>query len=227
MSSLKLPDGRVTTDPKEMRGHAVTFYSNLYGAEECDQGSVAELLEGLPQLSPEEKDLLDRELSLEELTEAVGQMTAGRAPGLDGLTADFYKHFWNLVGQDLLSVLTECLERGEMPTSCRRAVLSLLPKKGDLALLANWRPVALLCTDYKILSRVLSNRLKQCLHMIVQVDQTYCIKGRTIMDNLFLIRDTIDLCELYNVDVGIVALDQCQAFDRIDRRYRLRQRLTL
>ncbi|KAI3355855.1 hypothetical protein L3Q82_004225 [Scortum barcoo] len=57
--------------------------------------------------------------------------------------------------------LTNCLERGRLPLSCRRAVITLLPKKGDLQELKNWRPVSLLCTDYKIMSKVLASRLRE------------------------------------------------------------------
>lgn len=74
------------------------------------------------------------------------------------------------------SWVTTCwmfLRRGTLPASCRRAVISLLPKKGDLK---SWRPVDLLCSDYKIHSKVLSNRL------LIDADQT---------DNLFLIRDVL------------------------------------
>eukprot|EP00064_Thunnus_orientalis_P017594 superscaffoldBa00003785_g17678 len=74
--SLKLCGGRVTTDPKEMRSHAVPFYCSFFGAEECDPDSAAELLEGRPQLSPEEKTDLYIELNLKELTAAVGQMAS-------------------------------------------------------------------------------------------------------------------------------------------------------
>lgn len=83
-------------------------------------------------------------------------------------------------------------EKKELPTSCKRAVLSLLPKKGDLDLLENLRPVALLCTDYNILAKCLSNRLKTYLGSLIQRNQTYCVPNRTIMDNLFLLRDLID-----------------------------------
>ncbi len=92
-------------------------------------------------------------------------MASGRAPGIDGLSIDFYKCFWNILGSDLHGVLLECLSSSSLPVSRQRAAQSLLPKKGDLALLKNWRPVALLCTDYKVLSRALSNRLKSVLEV--------------------------------------------------------------
>uniref|UniRef100_A0A671WHQ0 Reverse transcriptase domain-containing protein n=1 Tax=Sparus aurata TaxID=8175 RepID=A0A671WHQ0_SPAAU len=219
MTCLELPGGRVTTDPEEMRSHASDFYTNLFGRESCSMDSFRELLEGLPQLSQEERATLDGELTLEDLTTAVNQMATGRAPGIDGLSADFLQRFWNILGPDLHGVLSESFKTGTLPVSCQRAVLSLLPKKGDLALLKNWRPVALLCTDYKVLSRALSNRLKDALDRIVHRNQTYCVPDRTIMDNIFLVRDVIDVCNSYNVNLGIVSLDQEKAFDRVDHSF--------
>uniref|UniRef100_A0A8D3BRM1 Reverse transcriptase domain-containing protein n=1 Tax=Scophthalmus maximus TaxID=52904 RepID=A0A8D3BRM1_SCOMX len=218
MTCLQLPGGRVTTSPGEMRSHAVGFYANLFGAEECSKECREELLDGLPQLNQGEKAAL-ADLTMEELTTAVHQMSSGKAPGIDGLSSDFFKQFWNFLGADFHSVLTECFRTGSLPVSCQRAVLSLLPKKGDLALLKNWRPVSLLCTDYKLLSRALSNRLKNILEIVVHSDQTYCIPDRTIMDNIFLMRDVIDLCKYHNLSVGIVSLDQEKAFDRVDHSY--------
>ena len=205
MVSLRLPDGEVTTEPARMRKHAVEFYSELFRAVHCDVDSAAELLEGLPQLSPEERDLLNSDITLEELTMAVSQMASGKAPGMDGLPSDFLKHFWGVLGRDILDIVKECFKKGTLPTSCRRTVLSLLPKKGDRSLLKNWRPVALLCTDYKILSNVLSNRLRTYIEQLINPDQCYRVPDWSMLDNLVLIRD---VCKLYNVNVGIISIDQ-------------------
>lgn len=93
------------------------------------------LLQDLPQPNPEESHTLSSDISLQELTDAVTQMASGKAPGMDGLP-------------------DESFIEGTFPDSCRRAVISLLSKKEDLSLLMNWRPSALLCTDYKILSKL-------------------------------------------------------------------------
>ncbi len=72
-------------------------------------------------------------LTLEELQKALQSMECGRAPGINGLSADFYKSFWPEIGADLLAVINESLSIGRLPLSCRRAVLTLLTKKGDLS----------------------------------------------------------------------------------------------
>ena len=184
MACLRLPNGRITTDADEMRKNAVHFYTALYRAEDCDQECAADLSHELIQLGPSEQAALDSSC---ELTAAVGQLASGRARGIDGLPAHFYKCFWRYFRTDVLDVLSEFFRRGSLPASCRRAALTILPKKGDLALLKNWHPVALLCTDYKLLSKVLANRLKEYLDILVHRDQSYCVPDRSIMDNLFLV----------------------------------------
>jgi len=193
MPCLKLPDGRITSKTVEMRNHAVEFYSRLYAAENCESSDcMTQLLQGLPQLDSGSKTVLDDGITFREVTAAVGQLNSGQSPGIDGLPADFYKRFWNCIGHDYYDVLCESIGEGVLPTSCQYAVLSLLPKKGDLALLKNWHPVALLTTEYNFFSKCLANRLKHCLSLVVHKDQSYCIPKRSIMDNLFLVRDIVD-----------------------------------
>lgn len=70
---------------------------------------------------------------------------------------DFYKAFWDVLGEDLYAVLCECIKAGELPLSGWRAILTLLPKKGDLMTLKSLSPAALLTVDYKQVARVLAN----------------------------------------------------------------------
>ena len=70
----------------------------------------------------------------------------------------------------------------------------------------------LLCTDYKLLSKVLANRLKDYLQLLVHKDQYYCIPERTIMDNVFIMRDLLEVCKTYSLNIGILSLDTRESF---------------
>ncbi|KAI4884728.1 hypothetical protein NFI96_032233, partial [Prochilodus magdalenae] len=193
MLHLRSADGRVTTVPGEMRTLATDFYKDLYDAVECDPSCRDELLCDLPRITGEQVDLLEAVLELQELTTAVQEQTSGRAPGINGLPAEFYKQ--GTIGEDLFAVFKCCFSERWLPVSSSRAVLSLLPKAGDLGLLKNW------------------------MHSIVHDNQTYCIPHHTIMDNLFLVRDVIDLCGMDSLDIGLLTLDQEKAFDIVDHVY--------
>ncbi|KAL0159537.1 hypothetical protein M9458_043262, partial [Cirrhinus mrigala] len=116
-------------------------------------------LDDLPKISEESNKELECSLTLGELYKALQDMECGRALGVDGLPVDFLKVLWPEIGGDLLEVFNDSLLKGGLPLSCRRAVITLLPKKGDLTEIKNWRPVSLLCSDYKLLSKTLANRL--------------------------------------------------------------------
>jgi len=216
MYCLTTPDGLKTCDSRKMRKIAVDFYSELYKKEDTDNGCTLQLLQQLPTITEEQSRTLDSALSFQELTEAVTQMSTGRSPGIDGLPVDFYKAFWKIIGRDFYEVVQKCFNDKLLPKSCQRAVLALLPKKGDLSLLKNWRPVSILTSDYKIIAKLLANRMKCVLGDIIHQDQSYCIPGRTIHDNIFLIRDILDYSKLYEENIGFLFLDQEKAFDRVD-----------
>ena len=74
---------------------------------------------------------MENPITLEELRLALSAMASGKAPGLDGIPHEFYETFWDIIGPELLEMFHESLQVGELPLSWRRAVVSLLPKKGD------------------------------------------------------------------------------------------------
>ena len=142
------------------------------------------MIELLPSLSQEQQQKLECDISLEELTAELKQLEDSKAPGLDGFPAEFYR-LWSILGPALMETLHESLDQGELPLSCRRAVLCLLPKKRDLQEITNWRPMSVLNTDYKIVSKVLAMSLKNVFSLLIGNDQTYCTPERSIYGSIF------------------------------------------
>ncbi|KAK3548699.1 hypothetical protein QTP70_017249 [Hemibagrus guttatus] len=181
--AVRTESGDLLSEPTEIRKQTVSFYLKLYSSEWSGAQVVEDsFLVGLPKLSERAARELDRELSLEELHEALQRMQNGRTSGIDGLPAEFYKAFWAVIGQDVLDVLRDSVRRCELPLSCRRAVLTLLPKKGDLTHLKNWRLVSLLCTDCKLLSKALDSRLTKT-EQVEAAGPKDVLKGPTLVIN--------------------------------------------
>ena len=111
---------------------------------------------------------------------------------------------------------------GELSNSQKRGILSLLYKKNDKSKLANWRPISLLNTDYKILAHVLANRLKKVINKLIHTDQTGYLKGRSIGQNIRLIQDVIDYFENDNTQGAIIFLDFRKAFDTVNHNFLMR-----
>ncbi|KAK3560393.1 hypothetical protein QTP86_008483 [Hemibagrus guttatus] len=195
--TLHTGNGQYTTHTDEIRRYATDFYQDLYRSEHRDSKELLDTFyQGLPQVSSEDNAALEGPLVLEELQVALNTMPGGKAPGIDGLPVEFYKFFWKELGEDLLEVLEESCRERCLPLSSQRAVITLLPKKGDLQDIKNWRPVSLLCTDYKVMSKALANRLRDIMDSVIQTDQTYCVPNRSIIDSVSLIRDILDVSSM-------------------------------
>ena len=82
-----------------------------------------------------------------------------------------------------------------------------------------YRPISLLNIDYKIISKIITVRLGKVLPKIIGIDQTCSVKGRSIFDNLHLIRNIVDYVDQKNLAASFICLDQEKAFDRVSRSY--------
>ena len=224
MPSIRDPDtGRVHHDPFEILGVWRTYYASLFSAQPCDPDAQDEMLQQLTRrLSQAERDGCEGCLTLEECFAALNGMPRGKTPGSDGFPMEFFLHFWQSLGADLVRVLNVAYETGQLSASQRRGLIIVLYKKNDRLETKNWRPISLLNADYKIATRAIAGRLLTVLRTIIGPDQTCGVRGRTISENLFFIRDLLDYVERENLPLALLSLDQEKAFDRVDWGFLLR-----
>ena len=217
VSALRGSDGVVYSDMDGIRRVLFSFYSSLFSAEDVDLAARDSLLGNLvSSLSPEQAETCEGPLTVPECHQALLGMARRKAPGSDGLPAEFYIHFWDVLGVDLVEVFNFCFSAGFLTRSQRRGVISLTFKKGDRLDPGNWRPISLLNVDYKIASRAIAGRLLKVIHFVVNCDQSCGVPGRFIGDTVALIRDVVNYATSANVPVAILSLDQEKAFDRVD-----------
>ena len=142
---------------------------------------------------------------------------ADKAPGEDGFTAEFYKYFFELLGNDLIASFNEAQVKGELSISQRRGVITLTPKEdGSLLDLSNWRPITLLNVDFKIAAKAIAKRLEQVLPDLIHPDQTGFVKGRYIGENIRLIADVMEATTTQNLTGVLTSLDLRKAFDSLE-----------
>ena len=120
-------------------------------------------------------------MSLKELHETLISYSKNKSPGIDGLTAELYLSFWDLVGPLLLDVYNEAFQEGILPENMRVGLITLLEKKDkNRLLIENWRPITLLGVDYRLLSKCLGGRLKRVLPKLIHPDQNGFVPGGSI-----------------------------------------------
>lgn len=110
-------------------------------------------------------------------------------------------------------------ERGEMPGSLREGVITLIYKKGDKRDVRNWRPITLLNVDYKIVARLVADRVKKVIGSVIGEQQVCAVPGRRISDNLVLLRDVIHYAQSNNMVCLLESVDLEKAYDRVSHQF--------
>lgn len=150
------------------------FYSCLYeNSDVKNSEQIQNFLDtlSLPKLHDGGESLLGP-ITSEEVETAIKKLCPGKAPGIDGLTADFYSCFSDSLCDILASVFNNALEVGQLSYTQHLAIIILLYKKGDDHLVENYRPISLTNTDYKILAYILTMHLESYLVDIIYKNQT-------------------------------------------------------
>ena len=209
----------------DILNHARNFYQNLYKRKSNKNANSCSLFLNnipIPSITDEQKESCEKEITIKELSESLADMSSGKSPGNDGLTCDFYKVFWTDLQLPLFNSFIYAKHVGELSTSQRQAIIKLLEKsEKDKRYIENWRPISLLNTDTKIISKTIASRLKNVLPTIISHDQTAYVKGRFIGESTRLISDILEITDSLNIPGYILTADIEKAFDSMDHTFLL------
>lgn len=223
---LRAPDGRLLTDPAQVLALITDFYRDLYTPGATCRDARRQLLAHLPvALTAQQRDALDRPLSPDAI-EAALLSYHGRvcSPGPDGLTYDVYTTATTQNARALSRVAAAAMQRGALPRRMMAAHLRLLPKSSNAAELENirnWRPISLINTDVRVLSKALATRLQDAACALLHPSQCGFVRGRRTTDCILPMRTVMDVYAASASQRGcaIVFLDQYKAYDMVDHGY--------
>ena len=160
---LSLDNDKETTEPKQIMTEIHNFFSKLYDKDSNNLGenSISRFLEktNTKKLSNDQKEVFDKKLTRSELYQALKTFQRNKTLGNDGLTVEFYLTFWPLLGKYLEDSLNFAHEHGQLSSSQKQAMITLLEKKvKDRRFIKNWRPLSLMNVDVKIASKAIARR---------------------------------------------------------------------
>ncbi|CAI5527668.1 unnamed protein product [Closterium sp. Naga37s-1] len=162
---------------------------------------------------------MDSEWSEQEVKAALKGLPAGKAPGQDGLPKELFERNWELLGPAVMREVKSFESAGVLSESFTTAVTILLHKKGDRDDLGNYRPITLLSFFYKLLAKVLANRIKVVLPRVISANQFGFLPGRSLADAVSLVADAIDAAEQEDEDWLLLLVDFQKAYDSVSREY--------
>ena len=155
-----------------------------------------------------------------DLRKALNQMNENSAPGPNGLTVKFYKAFFTELAPLLIKMIDSAIKGEGLSAELKQSHITLIPKdSGDPLSTKNYRPISLLNIEYKLITKVLANKVSPFLESIVNPDQAAAIKDRNIQNHNHLIRDIITLAHDRGDKTCILSIDQQKAFDMVSHEW--------
>jgi len=197
---------------------AIDFFKDLFMSS--NPVDLKSLFEGFQSRVTETMNAeLIKEVSDVEIMTAAFSVKGSSAPGEDGLTGVFYQRFWHIVGPGLTAEIQEFFRSSIMPEGWNHTQISLLPKIVNPSRMKDMRPISLCSVQYKIISKILCNRLKIILPEIISETQGAFVSGRIISDNIIIAHEMIHgLRTSTKVAEGWMAIktDMSKAYDRVE-----------
>ena len=212
--------GQVLQDDEQILEHCRIFYDNLYSTWD-----TSFRISNFTRIAPENRlntadiETLEKEITFEEVTDALLHMKEKASPGFDGLTVSFYHSFWDLVGNFVFDSIKHAETQKSFTKDQHRGVIKMLPKKNKSPnRVVNLRPITLLNVDYKLVTKVVASRVKLILPRIIHTDQQGFISNRFMGNNVLDVQTLMHLLESLETkaDTAILSLDIHKAFDSVD-----------
>lgn len=157
--------------------------------------------------------------SMEEVKVAVWDCDRFKSPGPNGVNFGFLKEFWQDLKEDITGFLTEFHRNGKLSRGIYSTFIALIPKVESPQKLNEFRPISLVGNMYKILAKVLANRLKMVIVSVISETQTTFVKNKQILYGVLIANEVVDETRKLKKELMLFKVDFEKAYDSVDWGY--------
>ncbi|XP_031108567.1 uncharacterized protein LOC116013045 [Ipomoea triloba] len=209
---------------QSLRGHRdpASLYASARKKKNCLhrlKNDAGDWVEGEAMKPVADNDDLLRPFDTHEVKAALFSMFPDKAPRPDGMNPGFFQHYWDVVGMDVSDFILNCLNTCSFPAGLNDTNVVLIPKKSIPECVSDLRPIALCNVVYKVMAKMLANRMKHLLDGMISESQSAFIPGRLITDNILVAAEVghfLNRKQCGRIGWGALKLDMAKAYDRME-----------
>nr|GEW82072.1 RNA-directed DNA polymerase, eukaryota [Tanacetum cinerariifolium] len=164
---------------------------------------------------------LERSVSRDETRMPVWNYGENKSPGPDGYTFEFFRKYWSFVGPDFCVTVEYFFENGSFPKGCNSSFIALIPKVTDAKFVTDFRPISLIGCIYKVVMKILANRLALVISDLVSDTQSAFFANRQILDGPFILNEVLNWCKRKKKQAMFFKVDFAKAYDSVHWDYLL------
>ena len=215
---IKEKDGEWIEEEEMVRGRFEDYYKELF----CTRGGRrwGRVLEYVPKVVNEDvnKELV-REVEEDEIKNAVFQLGTFKAPGSDGFNGLFYQKFWEVVNKDVKEAVKSFFINGRMLKELNATEIVLIPKVKGPEEVTQFRPISLCNFAYKVISKIMVNRMQERMGEIITENQSAFLAGKQIQDNILVAQEVFHFLKMKKrgkKSYMAMKVDMNKAYDRVE-----------
>jgi hypothetical protein len=216
ISSIQV-DGAIIEGVHPIRQAVFSHFESHFKARRVDRPGVENL--AFRQLNQVECGSLTRPFLEAEVKEAVWDCDSFKSPGPDGVNFGFFKDFWVELKGDVMRFISEFHRNGKLTKGINSTFIALIPKVDSPQRLNDFRPISLVGSLYKILAKVLANRLRLVVGSVISESQTTFVKDRQILDGILIANEVVDEARKSKKELLLFKVDFEKAYDSVDWGY--------
>jgi hypothetical protein len=202
---------------QNIRATVFNHFSSHFRHIEVEQPRVDNLC--FRQLSMTESGNIIRPFTLEEVKQAIWDCDSYKSPGPDGVSFGFLKQFWSVVKDDFMRFVMEFHRNGRLPKGINATFIALIPKVDSPQRLHDFRPISLVGCMYKVLAKILANRLRVVIGSVVSDSQSAFVKGKQILDGILVANEAVDEARRLKKEMLLFKVNFKKAYDSVDLTY--------
>ncbi|GJV71855.1 RNA-directed DNA polymerase, eukaryota [Tanacetum coccineum] len=167
------------------------------------------------RLSSDQVEDLEHIVTYDEVKRAVWDCGTNKSPRPDGFSFEFYHKYWTTIDEDVFQAVRDFFVNGHFPRGCNSSFIALIPKIQDAKILKVFRLISLIGSVYKIIAKILANRLCLVLPYLISDVQSAFVLNRQILDGPFILNELLSWCKFKKSKGMIFKVDFEKAFDSV------------